>query len=167
VQPLEWPETHYLLAAVGWVELGNLLEAKAELAQIGSALQTHPDVLEVQWLICAEEKHWDKGLQIARALLHGAPDRASGWLHQAYALRRVADGGVQKAWDALLPVFEKFPRTEIIPYNLACYACQMNEFETARVWLKRAMEIGNKDRIKQRALEDADLSPLWDEIKLY
>jgi hypothetical protein len=167
VQPLEPPDTHYLLHAVGWVELGNVAEAKAELANIGPALQRHPDVLEVRWIICSEENQWEEGLQIARQLLHNAPERASGWLHQAYALRRVRDGGLQQAWDALLPAFDKFPRTEIIAYNLSCYACQMHEMDTARLWLKRAFSIGNKDRVKQRALEDSDLEPLWSEIKEY
>jgi len=167
VQPLESPETHYLLHAIGWIELGNLAEARAELAHIGSDLQLHPDVLEVRWLICAEAKQWEEGLQIARALVHIAPERASGWLHQAYALRRVHDGGVQKAWDVLFPAFEKFPGAEIIAYNLSCYACQMQQMDTARLWLKRAFEIGNKERIKQRALDDADLEPLWTEIKQY
>ena len=88
---------------MGWIELGNLAEAKAELAQIGPAFQMHPDVLEVRWLLCAEERKWDEGLQVARSLLHSAPDRASGWLHQAYALRRATNGGLRQAWDALLP----------------------------------------------------------------
>ncbi len=167
MQPLESPETHYLLAAVGWIELGNLSEAKAELSQIKPALQNHPDVLEVRWLICAEEKQWDEGLQAAQALVESAPERASGWLHQAYALRRATHGGIRKAWKALLPAFEKFPRAEIIAYNLSCYACQMDELDTARLWLKRALSIGNKERIKQRALEDSDLAPLWEEIKQF
>jgi len=167
MQPLESPDTHYLLHAVGWIELGNLVEAKAELAQIKGALQMHPDVLEVRWLICAEEEQWEAGLQAARALLHSAPERASGWLHQAYALRRVADGGLQKAWEALQPAFEKFPRAEIIAYNLACYACQLDQMDAARLWLKRAFSIGNQEHIKARALEDADLKPLWAEIRQY
>ena len=60
----------------------------------------------------------------------------------------------------MLPAFEKFPRVEIIAYNLSCYACQMNQPDSARLWLKRAFSIGNKDRIKQRALEDTDLEPV-------
>ena len=167
MQPLEPPDTHYLLHAVGWIELGNLAEAKAELAHIRSAVQIHPDVLEVRWLVCAEAQQWEEGLQLARALLHNAPERASGWLHQAYALRRVHHGGLREAWDALLPAFEKFPRAEIIAYNLSCYACQMNETDTARLWLKRAISIGDKEHIKRRALEDTDLEPLWSELKQY
>jgi hypothetical protein len=165
VQPLEPPDTHLVAAALGWLGLGNLPEAKAELAQIGAARQFHPDVLEVRWLVSAEEERWEEGLQIARALLQNAPERSSGWLHQAYALRRVQDGGIKKAWEALLPAFDKFPREPIICYNLSCYACQMNQLEAARVWLKRAVVIGDKDKVKRMALQDSDLQPLWEEIQ--
>ncbi len=161
---MEPPNTHYLLHAVGWIELGNLAEARAELTHIPPALQLHPDVLEVRWILCAEANQWDEGLQIARALLHSAPERSSGWLHQAYALRRATNGGLRQAWDALLPAFERFPRVELIPYNLSCYACQMNDLEAARVWLQRAFELGNRERVKQRALQDSDLEALWSEI---
>ena len=59
-----------------------------------------------------------KDCKSRRALLRRAPSARSGWLHQAYALRRVPDGGVQKAWEALLPAFEKFPKEPTIPFNL-------------------------------------------------
>lgn len=147
------------------MELGNLAEAKEELAQIRPEQQNHPDVLETRWLICAEEKQWQAGLQVAQNLMERAPERASGWLHRAYALRRVPGGGLHQAWDALLPASEKFPKVEMVAYNLSCYACQMNEMDAARLWLQRAFSLGDRERIKQRALEDADLAPLWGEIK--
>jgi Flp pilus assembly protein TadD len=165
MEPLEPPDTHYLLGAVGWLELGNLGEAKEELERLGPARQMHPDVLEVRWLISTEEQKWGEGLQIARALLHADPERASGWLHQAYALRRVPDGGIQKARDALLPAYEKFPKESTISYNLSCYACQLGQLEDARLWLKRALAVSGKDRIKRMALSDSDLEPLWREIE--
>ena len=161
---LEPPDTHYFMAAIGWSELGNPAEARAELAQVSPAQQEHPDVLEVRWTIAAEEKHWEEGLQIAQALVRRAPKRSSGWLHQAYALRRVPNGGLQKAWDALLPAFGKFPKEPTIPFNLSCYACQLRQLEVARDWLKRAVAVGGKEKIKQMALKDSDLEPLWDEI---
>lgn len=161
---LEPPATHHISAAVGWVELGAPAEARAELAQLAPDLHGHPDVLEVRWLIAAEEKQWEEGLQIARSLLQVAPKRSSGWLHQAYALRRVPGGGVAKAWEALLPASEKFPKEPVIPYNLSCYACQMNQLDTARFWLQRAAAAGGKERIKSMALLDPDLEPLWPEI---
>src|SRR5436190_21408306 len=119
MQPLEPPDSHYLSGAIGWLQLGNLAEGKAELSQIHPDKQSHPDVLEVRWLFCAHEKHWEEALEIARALLQSAPERSSGWLHQAYALRRVQDGSIRKAWQALLPAFDKFPREPTISYNLS------------------------------------------------
>ena len=162
---LEPPDTHFLLAALGWMELGNLAEAKVELGRIAPERQAHPDVLEARWLICAEAKQWDEGLVAARALVEVAPERASGWLHRAYALRRALGGGLQQAWDALLPAHDKFPRESTIAYNLSCYACQMNQLDTARVWLKRAMGIGEKDSVKEMALSDPDLEALWAEVR--
>ena len=165
MQKLEPPDTHYFFAAIGWLELGNLAEARAELAQISPARQEHPDVLEVRWAISVEQKSWEEALQAAQALLRRAPERSSGWLHQAYALRRTPGGGLQKAWDALLPSFDKFPKEPIIAFNLACYACQMRQLDVARDWLQRALKIGGKGKIKAMALMDSDLEPLWEEIR--
>jgi hypothetical protein len=165
MQKLEPPDTHHFSAAIGWLELGNLEEARAELAHISSGWQEHPDVLEVRWAVAAEAKCWEEGLQVAQALLRAAPERSSGWLHQAYALRRAPGGGVQKAWDALLPGFDKFPKEPTIPFNLACYACQLRQLEAARDWLKRAVAVGGKEKIKRMALSDSDLELLWGEIQ--
>ena len=150
---LEPPDTHYFFAAIGWLELGNETEAKAELAQISPAQQEHPDVLEVRWSIAAEQKDWAGSLADARGPSCAAPRSASsGWLHQAYALRRVPDGGLQKAWEALLPAFDRFPKEPTIPFNLSCYACQMGQLDAARDWLKRAVAVGGKEKIKAMAL---------------
>ena len=100
----------------------------------------------------------------ASSAVRGFPDRPSGWLHQAYALRRAPGGSVQQAWDALLPVVQKFPREPIVPYNLACYACQLGRVGPARIWLKRALAMADKDEMKRQALADRDLEPLWGEI---
>jgi len=127
-----------------WLELGNSAEAKLELEKLTPAARRHPDVLEVRWLLCAKEEDWEGGLAIARVLIQTDSNRASGWLHQAYALRRVDGGGVKAALDALLPAADKFPDEEVIPYNLACYTCQLRQFDLARIWLRRAMASGDK-----------------------
>lgn len=159
------PYTHYLSAAVGWMGLGNLPEAMAELDQIPAELQEHPSVLEARWAICVEAKDWAGALAIGEHHLKVAPDSVSGWVHRAYAMRRAESGGVKAAWDALFPAMEKFPEEWIAPYNLACYACEMQQTELARVLVKRALTIGDKAQIKQMALKDVDLKPLWDEIR--
>jgi hypothetical protein len=69
---------------------------------------------------------------------------------------------LQVAWDALLPAVEKFAEVYVVSYNLACYACQMGRLPEARHWLKRALEIAEKDGKQHlvwlRALDDPDLS---------
>ena len=41
----------------------------------------------------------------------------------------------------------------------------MQDMAAARVWLKRALVMGGKKKIKRQALEDPDLEPLWQEIR--
>ena len=154
---LEPPNTHFLSAAEGWLELGDAPEARAELDLIQASFQEHPEVLKARWAICAHERDWPAALALGGALVASAPEHPLSWLHQAYALRRVPEGGLQAAWDCLSPALEKFPEVSIIPYHLACYACQLGQMEKARKLLKQAMKAGEKQHIKHLALDDADL----------
>lgn len=165
MQRIEPPDAHHLRAAIGWLELGCRADALAELDLISDALQLHPDVLEARWIILAEAKNWSAALEIASRLVERAPERASGWLHRAYALRRAPGGGLEKAWDILRPAADKFSGEPVICYNLSCYACQLNRLDEARDWLKRALRVGGKNDIKRMALGDEDLKPLWKEIE--
>jgi hypothetical protein len=165
VDVLESSDVHRLNAALGWLGLNCPSDARAELDAIAADQQSHPAVLEARWLLCAQEKTWRDALYVADCELAVAPEESSGWLHRAYALRRMDGGGLTQAWDALLPAAEKFPTEPIILYNLSCYACQLNEVEAGRGWLKRACEVGDKSVIKKMALEDDDLKALWPEIK--
>ncbi len=163
--PLQPPDSHHLAAALGWLELGSAHEAAAELEKISPAWQPHPDVLEMRWAVHSEAKDWEAALPAARALTQAAPDRASGWLHQAYALRRTAGGGLQAAFDLLRPAADRFPQDWLIAYNLACYTCQLRQMDTACEWLLRAAGEGDRKQILQMALDDPDLRPLRDKIK--
>lgn len=165
MQKLKPPDSHHLNAAFGWLGLKCPDDARAELAKISSPNQTHPAVLESRWLIYAHEKNWREALAAAEIELASAPDDASGWLHRAYALRRVSGGGLAHAWDALLPAAKKFPAEPIIAFNLSCYACQLQQLDIARHWLRQAAAAGGKENIKKMALVDDDLRPLWPEIR--
>jgi predicted Zn-dependent protease len=165
VQPLETLDLRHLDAAVGWLGLGCAPEARVELELISAARQQHPAVLDARWTLCAHEKRWAEALEIAKAELAAAPDDCAGWLHRAYALRRVPDGGLARAWDALLPAAEKFPKEPVIAFNLACYACQRQQPDVARQWLQRAMKTGGREAMRKMALADDDLKPLWAEIR--
>jgi hypothetical protein len=165
MQRIEPPESHFVNAALGWLELGLPGEAAAELDHLPDRLQAHPDVLEVRWAIVAAQQRWDTAIEVATELVHTAPSRPTGWLHRAYALRRAPEGGLKQAWNALLPAAERFPKEALIPYNLSCYACQMQRLGDARTWLRRALDAGNREHVKQMALQDRDLQPLWKEIQ--
>jgi predicted Zn-dependent protease len=165
VQDLEPSDLHHLNAALGWLGLDNPADARLELDAIAPAQQSHPAVLDARWTLCAHEKRWAEALEIAHAELAAAPDNCAGWLHRAYALRRVPDGGLPRAWDALLPAAEKFPGEPVIAFNLACYACQRQQPDVARQWLQRAMKTGGREAMRKMALADDDLKPLWAEIR--
>ena len=159
------PDSHHLDAAIGWLGLGCAADAREELNLISAGNQNHADVLEVRWTLSVHNQQWAEALKIAELELQSAPGDAGGWLHRAYALRRVDAGGLPQAWNALLPAAEKFPEEPVIAYNLSCYACQMQQLDLARDWLQSAIKVGSKEAIKKMALADEDLQPLWTEIK--
>ena len=165
MQKLGAPDHHHLNAALGWLGLGLPGDALAELQAIAPELQNHPDVLEARWELFAREQNWTEALRFAEQLVALAPKRASGWLHRAYAVRRVPGGDVAQAQEALLPAAEMFPGEPTIFYNLACYACQLGNPDAARGWLERAIAVAGKAPIKAMALADDDLLALRSEIE--
>ena len=159
------PDVHHLRAAVGWLELGNAHETLVELEKLDPSRRLHPSVLETRWLALAQLHRWEPAADTARALVAAAPERAVGWLHRSYALRRVRGGGLQAAFDSLLPVAEKFPQEPTIPYNLACYTCQLQHDPAETLaWLEKAVATGEREEIFRLALSDPDLKPLHAEI---
>ena len=162
---LTGPDLHHLKAAVGWLELGNAAEALAEIEAMNESLQNHPDVLETRWLALAQLQRWEAAAKVGRALIVAAPDRAIGWLHHAYALRRAPGGGLLAAFNALAPVAGQFPREATIPYNLACYTCQMHRDASETMnWLEQAIAAGDRREILAMAMKDPDLEPVRAEI---
>lgn len=157
------PDSFFIEAAVGWVELGNPREALGELAQISPENGSDPRVLELKWQILARLEAWTESLPVARTFCESAPGSPQGWLHQAVSLYRLSR--TEEAWNLLLPMAERFPRSWVIPYDLACYACQLEKVEEGREWLRKAFRLGNAKEIKPLALADPDLKLLWAEIE--
>lgn len=167
MKPLDVSDIHLLRAAEGWLELGDDAEALGELEGVSQPAKNHPVVLEIRFQIFAKRKEWDVCRKIAEAITKQLPNHAGGWLNLAYAARRATGGNEQAAFDILHPTAKKFPDEATIPYNLACYTCQMGQLDEARQWLGRALKIGgNVGQLKSMALADSDLKPLWKEIPL-
>jgi tetratricopeptide (TPR) repeat protein len=158
---LPLPDLHHLRAASGWLGLGNFLEANEELEKIAPQLRAHPDVLEIRWQIYAKEKKWEACEDIAAAVVKLAPEKCNGWIHRSFALHELKR--TDEAFENLLPAADQFPDVWTIPYNLACYCSQLQRLEEAQTWFKKAMAIDEKT-VKQAAMVDPDLNPLWDSM---
>jgi Flp pilus assembly protein TadD len=156
---------HSLNAVLGWLELGNTREARAELRALPAEYREDTNVLDLAWLLDAREGNWDGALEVAERFLEARPECALAWLHRAYALRRASHGGLEQAAEALRPAAELFPDEPVIAFNLACYACQLDDLEGARRWLKESIRRGEDGEIRAMALADRDLERLWPEIQ--
>jgi predicted Zn-dependent protease len=149
----------HLEAAQGWLELENHLEARAELDQVSSPFAKHPDVMEVRWKIYAQAHRWEGCLEIAEDLTDCAPRRALGWLYLAASLSALKQP--EEAYQTLMDVAEQFPDNVAIPYQLACYACEIGDLHEASKWLDDAFDAGDAAELRALALKDTALQPLW------
>jgi tetratricopeptide (TPR) repeat protein len=162
MQPLGHPDSHHLAAVQGWLALGNHLEADKELDEISPEMLTHPDVLEIRWQIYAKEKRWPACEEIGQAIIEADPNRASGWLNQAMALRQ--QGKFKDAYANLYVVFDDFPENWRVPFELARYSSLLGEFYEAKEWFKKAIGI-NEKLVQKLGIDDPDLKPMWDSFQ--
>ena len=159
--PLEPPDQQYWQAAVGYVELGMFQDANDQLEKIDPFNRAAPEVLAVRLAIYRGLKKWELMQQIAKRLKQFEPDNVQWTISLAYATRRAYS--IDVAMEILLDAEAKFPREAAIPYNLACYYCQLGEMEKAKRYLKEAFEIDLNWR--KAALDDEDLRPFWDSLQ--
>jgi Flp pilus assembly protein TadD len=162
IEPLEPPDSHYLTAAEGWLELGNPTEALAELDRVAAEWNAHPAVLEMNWQINAHVRQWQTCLELAARLVQLNPELPSGWIHRSYALHELQR--TAEARDQLLPAVTRFPGEAVLSYNLACYECRLGDLMKARHWLKQTFALKNSAPWRRAALADPDLAALKPEI---
>jgi tetratricopeptide (TPR) repeat protein len=158
--PLEPPDGQHCQAAAGYAELGMFLEADAELDKIDPFNRAAPEVLATRLAIYRGLKKWESMQEIAKRLKDFEPDNVQWTISLAYATRRAFSTDI--AMEILLDAKAKFPREGAIPYNLACYYCQLGEMEKAKCYLNEAFGLDLNWR--KAALEDEDLKPLWDSL---
>ena len=159
MDPLEPPASHHVKAAYGWIELGNVSEALAELDRIPVDMQSLPAVQasRLDCLIAGEK--WNEAATLAKVLCDQYPEEAGFWLHNAYASRRCEGGSIEAAHELLALCVEQFPDEWLIAYNVACYLCRMDRLEEAVAMLEIARAVGG-ERVDELAKDDEDLMPL-------
>lgn len=160
-----------LRAAHGWLELGLPQEGLREVESVSEPARLHPATLDVHRAIAASTGDWATAHHVGDLLVQHHPRLDVGWIQRAYAARRMPGGGLALALQQLLPALDRFPACTIIPYNLACYACQLKDLPQARRWYAEAEQreasqpSPSHGSTRKMALEDADLEPLHDWIR--
>jgi len=156
---LDLHDQRYLEAAEGWLGLGDWREANEELENIGPQNRAHLEVLFVRFKIYSMAKEWAGAYEIARAISEAVPGASFGVFHMAVALHEMKR--TEEAWRLLLSVVDNFPDNTYMRYNLACYTCQLGKLKDAMTWLEKAIDLAGKSDLRQMALDDPDLEPLW------
>ena len=157
---IEPPDRFHLLAALGWLELGNQAEAHNELAKVALELRNHPEVLKLRWRLCAKTRNLDTALEIAQVIFHRQPDISSARGQSLW----VPSTAASESDGSAVTMSPGFPLFFAIPYNMACYACQSGNLTEAWDWFQIAAEMVEATEVRKLALSDPDLQPLWPKI---
>lgn len=144
--------------AQGYLELGMIAEAAAELGHITGDFAESPEVVAVRLAILHEQQNWPAVRDAARDLVRRSPGDAGIWVTWAYATRR-ADS-LPAAEKILLEAERQHPAEPTIQFNLGCYACQRGDLATARRRVDQAIALDRK--FAELAATDPDLAPLRD-----
>jgi Flp pilus assembly protein TadD len=142
--------------AQGYLELGMIAEAVAELDRISGAAAELPEVLAVRLAVLHEQQNWPAVRDLARQLVQRSPADAGIWVTWAYATRR-ADS-LAAAEQILLDAERHHPAEPTIHFNLGCYACQRGDIRTARRRVHQAIALDKK--FAELAATDPDLAAL-------
>jgi len=156
------------MAAHGWLGLGSPADAAEELGKVAPEFRSHPEVLQTRWTVCASRGQWAACTDLGRLLIEADPADSFGWINRSYALRRAPGGGVEAAYEALLPALDQLKDIEQVTFNLGCYSCLLGRVDEARRWLVKFFALARQGRRLQRAremaLQETDLQPLWPEV---
>jgi Flp pilus assembly protein TadD len=150
-----------LQRADGYMDLRMWTHAQRELSAVAAEHHDSFAFTHCRLRLAIEEKDWQASAQLARALHGQAPDEPETWIELAYVARRAE--GVDAARQILSRALHRFPSLAIIPFNLACYECQLGDMKQARMYLARAFEL--EPGYRRLAVEDRDLEPLWPELE--
>ena len=147
--------------ASGYIGLGLLEQAHAELAAIPDAESELPEVLAANAELAMAAKRWTDVVRFAHRLTEVEPGDVQGWVWWAYALREMQQ--IREARSVLLQIDATHGDDHaIVPYNLACYYCLLGELDTARRYFSKACKMD--PHFKESLATDPDLAGLRADI---
>jgi len=152
---LKWLLSH----TRGYLELGMIEEAAAELEHIPPSADKDYDVRVLRALVLQEKKDWSKLEPIAASLARERPEEVGWWIMWAYAVRRAKS--LIAAEKILKEAEANHPKEATIQFNLGCYACQRGDLAKARAYVDCAIALD--EHFQEAASTDLDLAPLRDQ----
>jgi predicted Zn-dependent protease len=132
-------------------------EANDEIEEIPTPTKISKNVMAARVEIYSAARAWEHMREVAAFLVREWPEEAHHWIALANATRRCRS--ITEAVAHLVNAMALHPDEPIIPFTLACYAAQAGRIEDAKLCLVRAIALSPD--IRQRALDDPDLEPLW------
>lgn len=142
--------------AQGYLGLGMVAEAAAELEQIPAPDREQLEVVAVRLTVLQEQRNWAALSLEAGAFVRRAPAEAAGWVTWAYAVRR--EDSLAAAEKILIEAERLHPKEPTIQFNLGCYACLSGDLALARLRVDRAIALDPK--FAAAAATDPDLAAL-------
>jgi Tfp pilus assembly protein PilF len=149
---LKWRLSHIQ----GYLELGLVGEAAAELRHIPVTERREPAVLGARMAVLQAQEKWGPLRQAARAFVRRMPDDPAGWITWAYAARRSIS--LEAAEEILRTAVLRHPQEATIHFNLGCYASVRGDQKAASHHVARAIAID--PAFKELAATDPDLTGL-------
>lgn len=148
---------------MGFASLGLLDQAADELEAIAFEDRLLPEVLLARIEIHTLARQWEIVAGVSKELTFQKPEQERGWIAWADALREQKQYG--EALDVLVTAEPWHGKTSaLLHYRLACYHSLLGTQEMAKERLSRACRMDKS--LKQIALDDPDLTPLWNSIGL-
>ena len=151
---LKWRISHVR----GYLELGMVKEARAELDAIPEPDALRPEVIALRVGLLQATEKWRPLRKLAGELATRDPEDAGWWIIWAYAARRAAS--VKAAEKILLDAERIHPKDATIQFNLGCYACLLGDLTTAKARIVHAITLDRQ--FLRSAADDPDLQPLRD-----
>ena len=142
--------------AQGYLALGMVAEAAAELAKLPAEDAERPEALAVRLAVLHEQQKWIEVRDLSRAMVTRTPGEPALWVSWAYATRRAES--LEAAEKILRDAEAHHPTEPTIQFNLGCYACQRGDLVAARAHVDRAIALDAK--FAELAATDPDLEPL-------
>lgn len=127
---------HRINYAKGFLTLGMLDEASAELEAIGEMDRLLPETLTVRFNFYTKKRLWENAAALGRIMTAIAPSDPAGWIGWAESLREM--GEIAEAQTVLRTAEFTLSNCAMLHYHLASYAGLLGDAAEARRRFRKA-----------------------------